>query len=123
MGACPSHGLVQPEKVRADFDPETGDRRQELVFIGIGMKREALVAALDACLCTPEEVTYHGAWDPIGGSWQPVPCGGTLEEKTRSLGPPRAGCNLGVAPSNPCSRPHLEYPKANVSVEGCLCMW
>lgn len=29
---------LQPAKVRADFHPDTGDRRQELVFIGIGMR-------------------------------------------------------------------------------------
>lgn len=28
----------QPAKVRADFAPGVGDRRQELVFIGIGVQ-------------------------------------------------------------------------------------
>jgi hypothetical protein len=34
---------------------EHGDRRQELVFIGIGMDEHRLRAALDACLLTNEE--------------------------------------------------------------------
>lgn len=48
---------VDPDKVRADFadDPAVGDRRQELVFIGVGMKKEELWAALDGCLCTEAE--------------------------------------------------------------------
>lgn len=32
---------LQPDKVKEDFEPGTGDRRQELVFIGIGMKASA----------------------------------------------------------------------------------
>ncbi|EFJ42055.1 hypothetical protein VOLCADRAFT_97965 [Volvox carteri f. nagariensis] len=48
----------EPAKVadiEKDFLPEIGDRRQELVFIGIDMLRDQLVAELEASLATPEE--------------------------------------------------------------------
>ena len=44
------------EKIRADFDPQWGDRRQELVLIGINMDENKLRAGLDRCLLTDAEM-------------------------------------------------------------------
>jgi G3E family GTPase len=41
--------------VAGQWDPETGDRRQEIVFIGAGMDEPDLRAQLDACLLTSDE--------------------------------------------------------------------
>ncbi|MBT2335284.1 zinc metallochaperone GTPase ZigA [Variovorax paradoxus] len=46
--------------IRSNWDPATGDARQELVLIGIGMDEAALRARLDACLLTESEMR-HGA--------------------------------------------------------------
>jgi G3E family GTPase len=55
-----------PEAVQSaldDWDSRFGDRGQELVFIGIEMDREALIAGLDACLLTDHEVEVgESAW-------------------------------------------------------------
>ncbi|MCW8141323.1 MAG: zinc metallochaperone GTPase ZigA [Planctomycetota bacterium] len=48
-------------EIEAVWDPVTGDRRQELVFIGQRMDREDLVARLTACLLTDEELAAHAA--------------------------------------------------------------
>jgi G3E family GTPase len=39
-----------------DFHPQWGDRRQELVFIGINMDEQKLRAGLDRCLLSDEEL-------------------------------------------------------------------
>jgi G3E family GTPase len=36
-----------------------GDRLNELVLIGIDLKREEVKSQLEACLCTEEEITYY----------------------------------------------------------------
>ena len=45
-------------KILAEFDLETrwGDRRQELVFIGIGMLQKEIEELLDSCLLTDAEM-------------------------------------------------------------------
>ncbi|NDJ79379.1 MAG: GTP-binding protein, partial [Chloroflexi bacterium] len=64
------------DEIEAMWDDSTGDRRQELVFIGLHMVHDPLLAALTDCLLTDEELaagpeawrTYDDpfpAWDDL----------------------------------------------------------
>ena len=53
-------------QIRKNLDPQFGDRRQELVFIGIGMNEAFIRERLDACLLTEEEMTLGiEAWQSL----------------------------------------------------------
>ncbi|GAB4515024.1 MAG: zinc metallochaperone GTPase ZigA [Anaerolineae bacterium] len=43
-------------EIRQHFEGEYGDRRQEIVIIGIGLDREGVTSALDTCLLTEAEM-------------------------------------------------------------------
>ncbi|AEU34443.1 cobalamin synthesis protein P47K [Granulicella mallensis MP5ACTX8] len=50
------HDPDTKEYIGRVWEPEFGDRRQEVVFIGADMDRAALEAQMDAALLTPEEM-------------------------------------------------------------------
>lgn len=52
--------------IRAKFDGEYGDRRQEIVFIGTNLNQAAIEDELNKCLLTDEEMNRHAASLPIG---------------------------------------------------------
>ncbi|HAR6238239.1 TPA: GTP-binding protein [Staphylococcus pseudintermedius] len=48
--------LQERPDVRADWDPEYGDRHTQLVMIGIDLDEAAITAQLDACLVNSQEI-------------------------------------------------------------------
>ncbi|AXE65548.1 4-hydroxytetrahydrobiopterin dehydratase [Hyphomonas sp. CACIAM 19H1] len=55
------------------WDARFGDRRQEIVLIGIGMDQAVLTARLDACLTDPGATSKAGSLQPRTGLEDPFP--------------------------------------------------
>lgn len=55
---CPADELNEEVllEMQKDWDPVWGDRKQELVFIGIDMDKQMLIDKLNSCLLTPQEM-------------------------------------------------------------------
>jgi hypothetical protein len=69
-GKLPRH--IWP-KGRPGWDPDWGDRKQEVVLIGQGLQQERLQALLEGCLLGEEEVAQgEEAWEgwACGTEWR-----------------------------------------------------
>lgn len=62
--------LAENREIAQTWDPEYGDRRNELVFIGIDLDKEAITKRLDECLVNGEEIVQD--WNTLEDSypWQ-----------------------------------------------------
>ncbi|EIS6534889.1 GTP-binding protein [Staphylococcus pseudintermedius] len=60
--------LQERPDVRADWDPEYGDRHTQLVIIGIDLDEAAITAELDECLLNSQEIDaeWSQLFDPYG---------------------------------------------------------
>jgi G3E family GTPase len=69
-------------EIRRDFQEPYGDRRQELVLIGIGMNEAALRAGFDRCLLTDAELRLGAeGWRAFG---DPFPAWGEVSVETEA---------------------------------------
>ena len=55
--------LAENREMAQTWDPEYGDRRNELVFIGIDLDEEAITKRLDECLVNEEEIVQD--WNTL----------------------------------------------------------
>lgn len=78
--SCPAEELDEEAliEMQKDWDPRWGDRRQEMVFIGIGIDKENLISRLNSCLLTDSEMNQGvNAWLKFE---DPFPCWAFVDE-------------------------------------------
>jgi G3E family GTPase len=92
------HQLERLEAIEAAWTAPWGDRRQELVFIGVDLDEAALRLRLEACLLDDRELAQGPArwrhypdplprWAPVADWVKPVP--GARTPRSRTLASPR----------------------------------
>ena len=66
--------LSEEPELQSKWDSEFGDRMTELVFIGVQMNLDEIVATLDQCLLTEEEMSmdWSGFSDPLPPFTEPA---------------------------------------------------
>jgi len=57
--------LDMQESIDKDWLEPWGDRRQEIVFIGISLDQDEVTRRLEQCLLTDEEMIDQGAWEQL----------------------------------------------------------
>lgn len=58
------HTIKQNPNILNDWDSEFGDRKTNLVFIGVDLEKGTIIRELDKCLLTPEEMDME--WSEMG---------------------------------------------------------
>lgn len=61
------------DNIRKKFDGKYGDRRQEIVFIGINLKKDEMISSLDSCLLDESEMHHHSSYCRQGFYYDPLP--------------------------------------------------
>jgi len=75
-------------RIAAKSESKYGDRRQEIVLIGIGMDETALTAMLDAALVTPDEFALGPAgWKRLPDPYPPWHASAEVPDQTLVAGP------------------------------------
>ncbi len=61
------------DKIYADWSGEYGDKRQEIVFIGVGLNSATITSTLDACLLAETEMADHYYWQSFPNTLLALP--------------------------------------------------
>lgn len=79
---------INRDAILRNWDTRYGDRRTELVFVGVNFDRDRLQGLLDGCLLQDEEMVFNNLWenfdDPFE-EWVPLDDSDAEEEEVQPL--------------------------------------